>query len=248
MIHKIKAFAKINIGLNILPIKPGETKHQLQSLFMLVDYLYDNIEIKESEINWIEYYYDGKQVRYQNDIVQSCIHYLREKFLIRKSYEITIYKEIPESAGLGGSSTDGAAVMKKIMELNNISIDALNMEDVALKLGSDIPFFLSGCNLAEVAGYGEYVREVKAPLPDFDFIPTACKCSTSDIYQAFDQGGEEYKMNDYKKIISSLPYLKGVQIYNNLEPYVLKLNPELKKYKTRDTLLTGSGGYFIKWN
>ncbi len=248
MIHKVKANAKINIGLNILPKQPGETKHQLQSLFMLVDYLYDEIEIKESEVNWITYYYDGKQIRIQDDIVSKCVNYLKEKFIIKHSYEITIYKSIPESAGLGGSSTDGAAAMKKIMELNGIPLDALNMEEIALTLGSDIPFFLSGYELAEVANYGDYVRQVKAPLPDFNFIPTECKCDTKKIYEAFDLGGEEHKTNNYKNIIQSLPHLKGVPIYNNLEPYALKLNPTLQKYKTKETILTGSGGYFIKWN
>ncbi len=248
MIHKVKAYAKINIGLNVFQKEPGETKHKIQSLFMLVDYLYDEIEIKETGINWIEYYYDGKQIRYKDDIVSKCIKYLKDKFLLKQSYEITIYKSIPESAGLGGSSTDGAAVMKKILELNHIPLDNLNMEEVALVLGSDIPFFLSGYTLAEVASYGEHIRQVKAPLPDFDFIPTSVKCSTSQTYRAFDLGGEEYKMNNYKNIIESLPHLKHVPIYNNLEPYVLKLNPELQKYKTKETLLTGSGGYFIKWN
>ncbi len=248
MTNKIKAYAKVNIGLNVFGKAHGAIKHQMQSLFMLVDYLYDEIEIKESEINWIEYYQNNKLKSIRNDIVTKCLNYLREKFLIKQPYEITIHKSIPESAGLGGSSTDGAAVMKEVMRLNHIPLDALDMVDVAINLGSDIPFFLSGYELAEVANYGDYVRQIHAPLPNIDIIPTECKCDTKMIYDAFDNGKEQYVMNDYQLIINHLPHLKGLIIHNNLEPYALKLNPSLQKYKTKDTLLTGSGGYFVKWN
>ncbi len=247
MEFKIKAYAKINIGLNVFNKEPKESKHKIQSLFCIIDYLYDEIVLKESEINWVEYYSDGRQINISNDIVTKCIRYLRQHFNIKQGYEVEIYKSIPISSGLGGSSTDGAAVMKKILELNEIPIDSLNMEEVALELGSDIPFFLYGYKMAEVALYGSYVREVKAQLPNFEIIPTDIKCNTGLIYQAFDQGNLEYKMNDYKKIIKNLPYLGNVRIYNNLEPYAFKLNPTLSQYKKKDTLLSGSGGYFIKW-
>ncbi len=102
--------------------------------------------------------------------------------------------------------------------------------------------------MAEVALYGNYVREVKAQLPNFEIIPTDIKCNTADIYHAFDHGNLTYKMNDYKKILNNWTNLSGIKIYNNLEPYALALNPALKQYKQENTILSGSGGYFIKWN
>lgn len=247
MKYELKAYAKINIGLNVLKKEPWESKHKIHSIFSLVDYLYDEITITESGINWIEYYHNHKLIRIKDDIIERCIQYLRKTFNIKQSYEITVIKNIPMGAGLGGSSTDGAVVMKKILEINHIPLDVINMQEVALELGSDIPFFLSGYQMAEVAEYGDYVRKISGPQPSFEIIPTDIKCNTRNIYQAFTYGGEEYKMNDYQTIIKSLPHLRGNKIYNNLEPYAIKLNPELAKFKKEDTILSGSGGYFIRW-
>jgi 4-diphosphocytidyl-2-C-methyl-D-erythritol kinase len=62
-----------------------------------------------------------------------------------------------------------------------------DLKEIALTIGSDIPFFLSGFNKAEVSGYGEKVKIFKKKLPKFKPIITNIPIRTKDVYKSFDK-------------------------------------------------------------
>jgi len=88
---------------------------------------------------------------------------LRERYGISKGAHIVIEKGIPMSSGLGGGSSDAAAVLRLLWQLWEIGETEDRLFRVAAEVGSDVPFFLRG-GTASVRGRGELVRS----LPDLD--------------------------------------------------------------------------------
>ena len=89
---------------------------------------------------------------------------------------ITLHKNIPIAAGLGGGSSDSAATFKALNALWGTNLDGGTLEELALRLGSDIPFFLNGaCALVE--GRGEKLT----PLPPVQGIWAVVATPSSEI-------------------------------------------------------------------
>jgi 4-diphosphocytidyl-2-C-methyl-D-erythritol kinase len=79
----------------------------------------------------------------------------------KRDAEVYLDKEIPESAGLGGGSSDGAAALRVLNALWELGLDRASLADIGAQIGSDVPFFCYG-GTAAVSGRGEIVE----PLPD----------------------------------------------------------------------------------
>jgi 4-diphosphocytidyl-2-C-methyl-D-erythritol kinase len=180
---KLKAYAKVNLVLKVAPLVATQTKHQIKSLVAIYKHIYDEIFITSNVKNQVQYLVNDKKIKICNDIVQKAISYLQTKFKIKQCYNIEIIKHIPIQSGLGGSATDGARVIRYILKQQNISLNRLNMRDVALNLGSDVPFFLYAHDAAIIDNYGDKVSLCKISLPKFKVILTNVKCNTKTIYR-----------------------------------------------------------------
>lgn len=144
-----KALAKINIGLRILS-KREDGFHNLESIFYPVN-LYDevNVEMFPSKENKNSVYISSNNPLIpvdKNNICYKIIINFFRKFNIRKTYiiKINIKKNIPIGGGLGGGSSDAAAVLKYLINYFKIDINSqkLGILEVATETGSDVPFFL----------------------------------------------------------------------------------------------------------
>ncbi|MCQ3914625.1 MAG: hypothetical protein MJ201_02330 [Mycoplasmoidaceae bacterium] len=83
---------------------------------------------------------------------------MHAKYNIDIGYHIVVTKRIPYGGGLGGGSADAAAVINYVLSQNpQIQLD---LREIAIELGSDIPFFLSGYSIARVKGLGHYVAPI----------------------------------------------------------------------------------------
>ncbi|MBT4529994.1 MAG: hypothetical protein HOC27_02210 [Phycisphaerae bacterium] len=96
--------------------------------------------------------------------------------------QMKLEKRIPVGGGLGGGSADAAAMLKATIELFNLDIDPA---DLALQLGSDVPFFLFGKN-ATVCGLGDEIEPLELETTHLVLVCPEYSCKTADVYKAFD--------------------------------------------------------------
>lgn len=148
---KILAPAKINLHLQITS-KRKDGYHNLVSLFQMVS-LYDELlieTIKSDEIRILGEF----DCSLENNLIYKAAASLKEKCDIKSGFSITCKKHIPSGAGLGGGSSDAAATLIGIRSLLKLDITNDELKIRALKLGSDVPFFL-GDATAVAGGRGE---------------------------------------------------------------------------------------------
>ncbi len=139
MCYKLKSFAKINLYLHITG-KKGRF-HLLDTLVVLLG-LSDEITIKKSQKNKI--ILNSKfteNVPEENNIITKILKKLEQDFKIKDKFEIYLKKNIPISAGLGGGSSNGAAVLEFLNKHYNLNLTKEYLKEIAHKIGADIPLF-----------------------------------------------------------------------------------------------------------
>ncbi len=160
---KVFAPAKINLYLQVL----GRDKngyHRLRTVFQALK-LYDEISLSETGNNRIEIACFDKKgaikaLSGKQNIVYKAAVLLRQRQKADKGATIRIKKNIPVAAGLGGGSSDAAAVLLGLKKLWKLRLKRKELVNIAGKIGADVPFFLSG-HTAMGEGYGNIVT----PLP-----------------------------------------------------------------------------------
>jgi 4-diphosphocytidyl-2-C-methyl-D-erythritol kinase len=161
---------------------------------------------------------------------------------VRESIAITLDKVIPPASGLGGGSSDAAAVLRALQRLHPGRLRRRDVGALALGLGADVPFFLR-CLPARVSGIGEKVRTVRRILPRWFVIAVPRRgMSTAEAYQRF-----RLTTQREKRKVSRFRY--GVSYpRNDLEEAVLPSRPDIGRLKQRlleagavTALMSGSG-------
>ncbi len=135
-----KSPAKINLGLYVLDKRKDEF-HNIKTIFyplLLSDEL--TFEISDK----LEISSNSEQVnRLESNIIQKTIRLIEEKIGKNISLKIFIDKKIPLGAGLGGGSSNAATTLKALNELYDLQLNYEVLADLALKIGSDVPYFLN---------------------------------------------------------------------------------------------------------
>lgn len=180
---KIKCYAKVNLFLKVFKKEELNNLHDIYSFFQLYKGIYDLIEIKESDVNEIKYFNKNVEIQIEDCILKKTLFFLENKFSIKKKYFINVFKKIPIGSGLGGASSNAAAVVKYI--LKNESINHFIISDF-IKLGSDVPFFLSNYNNGLVTNYGKTIEKFNNPKIQYKIFLSGIKCETKKIYKVFD--------------------------------------------------------------
>jgi 4-diphosphocytidyl-2-C-methyl-D-erythritol kinase len=157
----MKSFAKINLGLNILD-KRNDGYHNIETVFAPIS-IHDEIEFfEDSEIN-VESNLEWLPTDEKN-ICFKAAKKLRDAFAPGKGVKIKITKNIPVGAGLGGGSSDGAATLNALNSLWALNLPNSVLCDIALGIGSDIPYFLKQ-GVAYALGRGEVLTYLDIQLP-----------------------------------------------------------------------------------
>lgn len=230
---KIKAYSKINLGLSIDPTPFSFTdKHHLKSIFYLYKDLHDDIEIRESSKDEIVYIKDNEQLVIENCLIKRSLDYLREKKLISKNYSIKVKKAIWMSAGLGGGSSDAASTILTILDYENVNKAKLDYLDIALKLSSDIPFFLEGCDSAIVEEFGNKITPIE--LKDnwiIKIYDQFVQVSTNLIYKKLINNYKikQVESNDFLKIRDDLNSGNLPSIFNDFQEIIFDEFPSVKR-------------------
>lgn len=152
------AFAKINLSLVVLGRRP-DGYHELDTLFQTVD-LSDRLTFEPSEDLRLSCT-DPTLPAGEGNLVLRAGEALRRRFQVGRGAKISLEKNIPHGAGLGGGSSDAAVTLMALAFLWGLPATAADLHELALALGSDVPYFLIG-GRARGRGRGELLN----PLPD----------------------------------------------------------------------------------
>ena len=163
--------------------------------------------------------------------------------------DITLNKQIPHQAGLGGGSSDAAATLKGLAQLWEIDPQNPVLIDVAARLGADVPFFLYG-GCAYLDGKGDQFVHALEPRKGFLVLvrPFGSGVSTKEAYRCFDEA-PEYPSPAFIEEVATLTCANDISPWNNLTPASLKIKPELQDVfsllegsaHAQSVLLSGSG-------
>lgn len=182
-----KAYAKLNLSLDVTGTRP-DGYHEMCMLMQSVD-LCDEVKInltRTGEIrvrtNFRFLPSDGRNIAVK--AARAFFDVLGEKDL---GADITLKKRIPVCAGLGGGSSDAAAVLRALNRMLGAKLSPERLEELGRGLGSDVPFCIrGGTQLAE--GRGDELRILPA-LPDCVFV--ICKppfsVSTPELFRHVDE-------------------------------------------------------------
>jgi 4-diphosphocytidyl-2-C-methyl-D-erythritol kinase len=156
---KVRAFAKINLGLSVLgPRTDGY--HEIRTILQAID-LADLITFEKAPSLSLRVLGRYRAPRDETNLVMKAARCLAERYPGRGA-RITLSKSIPAGAGLGGGSSNAAATLMALDRLWGLDADPGLLYSVARGLGTDVPFFLFGGACLAV-GRGDEVL----PLPDF---------------------------------------------------------------------------------
>ena len=242
---KIKAHAKVNIFLKITGF--DGYYHLINSRFMKVKNLYDEIEIVEADkFNIIG---DVNCVLRDNSVFKAYIALTQEYPDIKKWFigkEIRIHKNIPEMAGLGGGSSDAAAFLRLVNKESGLNLDTKELIKIGKKVGSDVAFFITDADVANVYGRGDIVEPIDEKALDIEVFTPKVECSTPEVYKMykerfFNPMPTNLDKKETKEILTSYKHSE----LNDLKQPALMLYPELNKYLDKG-FFSGSGSSFFK--
>ena len=229
---QLKSRAKINLSIDVLG-KRKDGYHLVEMIMQTID-LYDIINIKEIDIDEININSNSSDIPLNKDnIVYKAAKLLKEEFNIKKGIDIFIEKNIPVAAGMAGGSSNAAAVLVGLNKLWNLNLSEVELQEIGLKLGADVPFCISG-GAALAEGIGEELTSIKGLSEDT--IILVCKpnlfVSTKDVYQGLDLENIKNRP-DNKLLIQCLEdgniNLLAKNMVNLLESVTSKMHEEIKE-------------------
>lgn len=242
------ARAKINLTLDVLG-RRSDGFHEVRTIMQSLA-LCDDVEVSGAEGPLSVSVQGADLPEGEGNIAFRAARLMADAVGKPPALAIKILKRIPIAAGLAGGSADAAAVLRGINRLWGLRWETARMEEIAARLGSDVPFCLRGGS-ALASGRGEMV----APLPDCPELAVVLACpdfnvSTGAIYANYAAGKVE-KRPDAGLAAKALALgdrkLLAGQLCNVLESVTFKMFPEVERLKNvmieagLDSLMSGSG-------
>jgi len=226
----LMAPAKINLRLLVGPRRP-DGYHPLRSLMVALDAPCDRVRVETAP---------GRTVRCPGmdgaaNLAWTALDALEEEVGRPLPLRVEMDKAIPARAGLGGGSSDAAAVLVGADRLLGLGLGAARLERVAARVGSDVPFFVrGGAQWAE--GRGEALTPARAPRFAALLTMAGAGLSTGAVYARFDRDAPPPPAGDDEPP-AAMPALAG-WVRNDLWPAARALAPELAE---RERALRAAG-------
>ena len=255
---KLRSLAKINLDLRVLH-KRADGFHELRTVFQTIS-LADTIEIEYEPARRTELLLDDPKAIPDNLILRAARAVLHEaRTHARVHFRLT--KNIPMGGGLGGGSSNAAAVLLALPVLAGKDLDLDTLSALGAKLGSDVPFFLTG---GTALGIGRGTELYSLPDLGQEHLIVAfppVHSSTAEAYKALNRGLTETelstRMNTFRAFVRRLGEVRsagaaGTLSENDFEQAVGLQHPQLKglpaKLRRSGAVLaqmTGSGSAFF---
>lgn len=247
--YEVEAPAKINLTLHVLGRRP-DGFHDIASLFVPLD-LADTLEVRVGGDAVAVRVPGHPELEGDDNLCAKAARAFAARTGLPGGVEVTLHKRVPFAAGLGGGSSDAAAVLRCLAAAHDLSPGDTRVQAAALDVGSDVPFFLR-CVPAIARGRGE----ILAPAPRLPplwlaIVKPPFGVSAAEAYRALARlraegtlpGGCEPALPE------SLPDAAAVVrlLHNDLEPAVARLYPiqgvkeRFSASGARGALMSGSG-------
>jgi 4-diphosphocytidyl-2-C-methyl-D-erythritol kinase len=239
----IHAPAKLNLSLAVLERRP-DGFHEIESLMVPVS-LHDTLRLRVLETSEIRLRVSfagrlaepaGEPLRRdvpadQTNLVVRAARLLADEAGVRHGLEIDLEKRIPSGAGLGGGSSDAAAIIRAAAEVWGLDWSRQRLADLGSRIGSDVPWFFAG-GAAIASGRGERIKPV-AGLAD---IAAVIACPTTGLSTAAVYGRcvpDPTRSGDAARLVEALTtggLATAVPFMSNaLEPPARILSPEIDR-------------------
>lgn len=239
---RIKAPAKLNLNLHVFPLIAEESYHFIKSLNCSLT-LCDEIVLEEKD-KGIEIICSHSQVpsSKENLCYQATLQF---KNYSQKGVKMKIIKNIPISAGLGGGSSDAAAVLRGLNKFWGLGLSEKVLLEMAQKIGMDVCYCLIG-GVCLVSGFGEKIKKLNLKMPKIPVVivvPQKQKPSTAWAYRNLDSkriGKNESKLERLIQAIK-VKNIEGIakNLHNDFGYSIAKIYPEVSLAK-RELLKSGS--------
>ncbi len=226
MKHSVNLLAPAKLNLNLyVKEKLDNGYHSLNSDICFLD-LYDEINIKPSNSNKIKVSNKSTFFFKEENILSKTLNYFNSEFKNQNKFNITLKKNIPIGAGLGGGSSDSATLLLGLRYFYNINsshskkITLKKLKEIGLKIGSDVPACIMGRSL-QLSGFGEKLKKISVEKNyKFLLIYPNKVLSTKQVFNNFN-----FKKVKTRKTL----YFNKIKIFNSLDNVSQSIEPEIKK-------------------
>ena len=247
MLH---ASAKVNLVLEVLG-KREDGYHELATVMQAVD-LSDRLVLEDSDA--FELRTSDPIPTDRTNLAVRAAEALGRAAGVERGVRITLDKRIPVAAGLGGGSSDAAAVLVGLNRLWKLGWPVRKLADVAVEIGMDVPFFLGG-GAAVGTGRGELLEPIDGMSVSLVLVNPGSPVATAEAYRAVTSAS----YTDGRRARGMAQALaRGRQagvardLYNALEAAVIPGRPEIARVKAAltaagalGTVMSGSGATVI---
>lgn len=254
----VAARAKVNLFLEVLGKRP-DGYHEIETVIQEID-LADELTLESLGRGGprLEVLSEGDPSvpSGPGNIVHAAASLFLERFAPDAAVRVSIRKRIPSGAGLGGGSADAAAALRGLARLLRVDAPAEEIARIASRVGSDVPFFLTG-GLAVARGRGERVEPVASPARlGFVVVSPPFPCSTAGVYGALANSLTIAPRSPtilLRSLRSGSWSEIGKVLFNRLEEPAFRLEPRLRELRDRlaaaacphPALMTGSGSSLV---
>jgi len=250
----MRAYAKINLGLVVFE-KREDGYHDIETVFHRID-LFDEVTIEQSDAITVVSS-DRDVPNDETNICYKTAKVLQQHLGVSEGVTISIRKNIPVGAGLGGGSSDAALVLQELPKFWQRSVDRETIRRMALQLGSDVPYFL-GTGSALARGRGEILEYFQLGIPYTILLCSpAIHISTAWAYNNVIPLKKAVNLKGLllEGINTPIRLVNGLR--NDFEPLIFRHYPEIMRVKeammrggAEFALMSGSGssvyGFFSR--
>ena len=218
-ILRVPSPAKLNLFLHIVG-RRDNGYHELQSIFQLID-LYDWISFETIEEDQIQV--EGlAEVKLEQNLIYRAAQYLRPHAKTPCGLKISVEKNIPMGAGLGGGSSNAATTLIVLNQLWQCGLNDEQLAAYGVQLGADVPIFIFGQN-AWAEGVGEHLSFIDLAQKQFIVLKPDCFISTQLLFS------QKTLTRDTKPTTFCAYQLEPSLFGNNFEPLARQLYPEVEE-------------------
>lgn len=246
---EIKAYAKINLGLDV--VRRLENGYHEVKMVMQTVGIYDVLTFEKAAEGIVITTDSGELPTDENNLIYKAARLMKERYGVTEGVRIHLQKNIPIAAGMAGGSTDAAATLKGMNELFGLGVSQQELMEIGVKIGADVPYcVMGGTALAE--GIGEKLTALKAAPDCFVLVAKPdINVSTKFVYEHLDAAGVA-KHPDIDGMVEAIAQgnLQGIldRMENVLESVTIPAHPIIDTIKSRmkelgaaNSLMSGSG-------
>ena len=243
--YDIKAYAKINLGLDVVQKLPNGY-HEVRMIMQTVG-IYDELTLEKTDAGIYLTTDSGELPTDENNLIYRAARLMQQTYQIEGGVRIHLRKTIPIAAGMAGGSTDAAATMKGMNNLFGLGLSVPELMDLSVRIGADVPYcILGGTALAE--GIGEKLTSLPAaPTCHVLIAKPDINVSTKYVYEHLDSVGIQHHP-DIDGMVSAIRAGSLPGILERLGTVTVPDHPEIAEIKkvmmengACGSLMSGSG-------